>query len=763
MAGALIGALRVSLSAETSAFEAGMKRSQRQAKATANSIVSDFKGMGGLFNSLKAGVAGFVASLSVGTILAAGKAALDYAGSLGETAQQLGVTTRELQTFRYAAGQMGVTQEEADKGLQKLTLSMSKATAGSKPTIAAFNAVGVSLDDIKNKGAVEIFGQMSDAMKATGGASKSAAEGAAIMGRSFQKFVPLADAGSEGLNQLARAAQELGVVLSDEQISKADETADRLDALQTVLKAQIAGVVSDNADSILELANAIAQVASQAGAAIGKVRAFYEEARIAYNETQNFLSKEVDSGILGFLGIGNKTRAANRAANDKDTARIRQGQGQRRYQEFNQANPFPFNKQRGSDGARPQFLAGGGGGGRKRSGGRDRSAEEAERKRLEALRDANQFDQEIRRANIDILNAKRALATDEIERYQISVDIKDAERAAFASQLQYEVAAGERTGVQAEQLQLEYDKKDQLERDLMIAEESERARQASADVNANVLQMERDLLESQAQLAETASERRTVQLKLLDNAYALQRLQLEEIIASRAATDAQKLIAQQRLDQLKNTYSNDRQAVMNDTRGPLEDYMSELPTTTEKWNESLEMVAANGLKAVEDGIVDILTGAKSVGDALQDILAGIIEQLIRIGVQKMIGMAIGGGFAEGGYTGTGGKYEPAGVVHRGEYVFDSTSTKQLGVPFLEALRQGKMPGMAMGGLAGLPVPRVSYGERVSVSNDNGRQRGGDTFQFSFPGVSNAREARTAGIQAAGAFKQQIARAVRTYD
>ncbi|MGE6587922.1 phage tail length tape measure family protein [Raoultella planticola] len=47
------------------------------------------------------------------------------------------------------------------------------------------------------------------------------------------------------------------------------------------------------------------------------------------------------------------------------------------------------------------------------------------------------------------------------------------------------------------------------------------------------------------------------------------------------------------------------------------------------------------------------------------------------------------GFASGGYTGPGGKYQPAGIVHKGEYVFDQASTNRLGVSQLEALRNGQ--------------------------------------------------------------------------
>jgi hypothetical protein len=43
------------------------------------------------------------------------------------------------------------------------------------------------------------------------------------------------------------------------------------------------------------------------------------------------------------------------------------------------------------------------------------------------------------------------------------------------------------------------------------------------------------------------------------------------------------------------------------------------------------------------------------------------------------------GFAEGGWTGPGSKYQPAGIVHGKEYVFDEPATSRLGVPFLNWL------------------------------------------------------------------------------
>ncbi|AHG63194.1 tape measure protein [Advenella mimigardefordensis] len=62
--------------------------------------------------------------------------------------------------------------------------------------------------------------------------------------------------------------------------------------------------------------------------------------------------------------------------------------------------------------------------------------------------------------------------------------------------------------------------------------------------------------------------------------------------------------------------------------------------------------------------------------------------------------ALMGGFAEGGYTGPGGKYDPAGVVHAGEYVFNAQRVREIGLNNLRRLDQ--MGGFAEGGYVNSP-------------------------------------------------------------
>lgn len=73
------------------------------------------------------------------------------------------------------------------------------------------------------------------------------------------------------------------------------------------------------------------------------------------------------------------------------------------------------------------------------------------------------------------------------------------------------------------------------------------------------------------------------------------------------------------------------------------------------------------------------------------------------------------GFASGGYTGPGGKYQPAGIVHKGEYVFDQASTNRIGVTQLEALRNGQPLDATLGRSGfGTGVQNVSNNQQTTV-------------------------------------------------
>ncbi|OJF45906.1 phage tail tape measure protein [Escherichia coli] len=108
-----------------------------------------------------------------------------------------------------------------------------------------------------------------------------------------------------------------------------------------------------------------------------------------------------------------------------------------------------------------------------------------------------------------------------------------------------------------------------------------------------------------------------------------------------------------------------------------------------------------------------------------------------MGVVGGIGSALGGGFgggaaassggaiqaagadfpfAPGGFTGAGGKYEPAGIVHRGEFVFTKEATSRIGVGNLYRLMRGYAEGGYVGG-AGSPA-QMRRTEGINFNQNN---------------------------------------------
>ncbi|KQU54451.1 hypothetical protein ASG72_02085 [Bosea sp. Leaf344] len=115
---------------------------------------------------------------------------------------------------------------------------------------------------------------------------------------------------------------------------------------------------------------------------------------------------------------------------------------------------------------------------------------------------------------------------------------------------------------------------------------------------------------------------------------------------------------------------------------------------------------------ITDGLVDMVVEGKSATEVIQSLGKAMLKAALQGALMgsgpfgKLFGGGIFGslfgglGFADGGYTGHGGKYEPAGIVHRGEYVMSKAATNRIGVGNLESLHRGALKGFAAGGYVG---------------------------------------------------------------
>ncbi|WP_148568998.1 phage tail tape measure protein [Leclercia adecarboxylata] len=143
----------------------------------------------------------------------------------------------------------------------------------------------------------------------------------------------------------------------------------------------------------------------------------------------------------------------------------------------------------------------------------------------------------------------------------------------------------------------------------------------------------------------------------------------------------------------------------------------------------MKNVAASTFDGMTQNLADMLTTGKAKwGDFTRSTLSMLAQIALKqagVGIVGAVSSAIG--FAGGGYTGSGGKYEPAGVVHRGEFVFTKEATNRIGVGNLYSMMRGYASGGLVGGgsMPASPMGGVSVYAPVSVSQQGG---GGDTSQ-----------------------------------
>lgn len=95
--------------------------------------------------------------------------------------------------------------------------------------------------------------------------------------------------------------------------------------------------------------------------------------------------------------------------------------------------------------------------------------------------------------------------------------------------------------------------------------------------------------------------------------------------------------------------------------------------------------AAAIAQATIDGILAVQKALATIPPPLNFAVAGAIGVSAAVNVAKIAGI----GFADGGYTGAGSKYDPAGIVHKGEVVWSQDDIRRAGgVDAVESMRRG---------------------------------------------------------------------------
>ena len=182
-----------------------------------------------------------------GSLLAMSTKFTQTADDIAKFSDKTGLSVENLSALKFAAEQSGTTLEAIDKGMKKLGTTMFDAANGSKASVEALDALGLSVDQLMAMSPDQRFMAVSTAIAGVEDASMKAALAQRVFGRAGTELLPMLKDGEDGIAALTQQAKELGLTF-DEDAARASE---RFNDSISALKASFTGVTQTIAANVI--------------------------------------------------------------------------------------------------------------------------------------------------------------------------------------------------------------------------------------------------------------------------------------------------------------------------------------------------------------------------------------------------------------------------------------------------------------------------------------------------------------------------------
>lgn len=186
---------------------------------------------------LVSGAAKFAAGAAA-SIAAAGTAVFKFAdnvASVGDTidkqSQKLGISAKAYQEWDAVLGHCGASIDSLKGGMKTLTKAVADA---SDDQVAAFQAVGLSMDQVKSMSTEDVFAAVVTGLQGMEEGAERTNIATTLLGKSAQELGPLLNTSAEDTAAMKQAVNELGGVMSDEAVAASASFKDALQDLTTI-------------------------------------------------------------------------------------------------------------------------------------------------------------------------------------------------------------------------------------------------------------------------------------------------------------------------------------------------------------------------------------------------------------------------------------------------------------------------------------------------------------------------------------------------
>ena len=634
---------------------------------------------------------GVGAAAAASHLVSVTKGAVEAADALNKLSQKTGLGVEELSKLQYAAELSDVSTELLQKGMTALSASVASAATGTGQSADLFRKLGIEVrnangeirpsSDILND-LSDIFAEMPDGLEKT-------ALAAELFGRKIgPDLIPFLNQGAAGLKAMADEAERFGVVISGDFAKKSEEVNDNLKRLGLQSKATGIAIAADLLPPLNRL------LGEYLDAKLSGLSFFEALFGIGLSDPTKGVAQQIDT-LTRKLGDLRKARDAALASGDGAGADAL-GEDLRKTSGL---LDYYLRQQKRSQGEAAEDLNA-----KLVSLGQQRIRKLAELEQLRAIAAG--------KASADIL-------TDDAKRTETQIQnatkLRDALRTAWESSREEARKAGEEAAKLFEKAadirQAGADKANARRDKSLTPEEADNKaigefRNAAAEASFNAAVAEAARLDGRTQVAKAAAEKAAKAAE--QAAKAADRIQNDSaaapLIEQAADLQAKAVEAQARQEQARQKSLQEQAEAQRASLAELDGQL-----------EALRQKALQ-IKIAPD-IGDAQKAFAAIDAEYQALKARIESNPITVpvsvpGAAPAPPAGDATGFAFGGYTGPGGKFTPAGIVHAEEFVVRREVVRQSGaLAMLMRLNRDGMAGLngyASGGLVSrIGVPALA--------------------------------------------------------
>lgn len=240
---------------------------------------------------------GIVAAFGAGGLGLLIKSSMQSIDVLGKTASKIGVTTQELQKFRFAADLAGVETRTVDMALQRFTRRLSEAANNTGEAKDALKELGIDAQSFKDLALEDQMLQLADAFARVGSDGEQVRLAFKLFDSEGVAMINVLKEGSDALKNMFDDAESLGFVLSATAVKGVEDANDQFSRLTALLGGVRDQIVAALSPALGKLAKDITNLISTSIGSAENIEDFSKNLAI---DILKFM-KNATSGIIKFF------------------------------------------------------------------------------------------------------------------------------------------------------------------------------------------------------------------------------------------------------------------------------------------------------------------------------------------------------------------------------------------------------------------------------------------------------------------------------